>query len=210
MLRGDVEKDDSVVLVFTEQGSSVSQMTAAKVMNVIARLLDCEGQAADAASSCTQVKMEAAPQLLKIPKSECPDVWIRHPRHDWRKSRSNMIDPVVLFERNLHGHPLAGELWGRQFEEVLLELGWEKYRIRNVCLFIGNKDCFVSVYVEDIKNGWKEAGYGSHVEEIDAKTLILTNQLHFLIPYIGDAVNVKRCHCRIQRNVRITNFCWSN
>ena len=33
---------------------------------------------------------------------------------------------TVLLERNLYGHPSAGLLWERQFEEVLLELGWEK------------------------------------------------------------------------------------
>ena len=37
--------------VFTEQGSSASQTTAAKVMDVIARLPDCAGQAADAVSA---------------------------------------------------------------------------------------------------------------------------------------------------------------
>ena len=30
---------------------------------------------------------------------------------------SNIEDPVVLLERNLYGHPLAGLLWERQFEE---------------------------------------------------------------------------------------------
>ena len=35
-------------------------------------------------------------------------------------------DLVIPLERNLYGHPLAGLLWKRQFEEVLLELGWEK------------------------------------------------------------------------------------
>ena len=35
-------------------------------------------------------------------------------------------EPVVLQERNLHGHPLAGRLWERHFEKVLLELGCEK------------------------------------------------------------------------------------
>ena len=34
-------------------------------------------------------------------------------------------DPVVPLERNLYGHPLAGLLWERQFEKVLLENGWE-------------------------------------------------------------------------------------
>ena len=33
----------------------------------------CAGQTADAVSAYTQVKMEDAPTLLKIPKLECPD-----------------------------------------------------------------------------------------------------------------------------------------
>ena len=45
-----------------------------KVMDVFARLPDCDRQAADAVSMYTQVKLEDAPRLLKIPKSECPDV----------------------------------------------------------------------------------------------------------------------------------------
>ena len=43
------------------------------------------GQAADAVSAKTQVKMEDAHKLLKIPKSECPDIWIRQPRHKMAK-----------------------------------------------------------------------------------------------------------------------------
>ena len=41
---------------FTQQGSSASQMTAAKVMDIISRLPGCDGQAADAVSAYTQVK----------------------------------------------------------------------------------------------------------------------------------------------------------
>ena len=52
--------------------------------------------------------MEDAPKLLKITKSESPDIWIRPPRHKWLKSWSGIEDPVVLLERNLYGHPLAG------------------------------------------------------------------------------------------------------
>ena len=45
--RGDIVKDDSVsYAVFTEQGSSASQVTAAKVMDIISRLPGCAGQAA--------------------------------------------------------------------------------------------------------------------------------------------------------------------
>ena len=51
MLRGDIVKDASGSYpVFTEEGSSASQKTAAKVMDVIARMPDCAGQAADAVS----------------------------------------------------------------------------------------------------------------------------------------------------------------
>ena len=99
VLRGDIVKDDSgSYAVFTEQGSSASQMTAAKIMDVISRLPGCDGQAADAVS-------------LKIPISESPDIWIRLPRHKWPKSWSSMEDLVVLLERNLYGHPLAGLFW---------------------------------------------------------------------------------------------------
>ena len=109
VLRGDIVKDDSgYYAVFTEQGSSASQMTAAEVMDIISRLPGCAGQAA-----------EDAPKLLKIPKSECPGIWIRLPQHKWPKSLSSMEDPVVLLERNLYCHPLAGLLWERQFDKIL-------------------------------------------------------------------------------------------
>ena len=114
VLRADIVKDDSgSFAVFTEQGSSASQMTAAKIMDIISRLPGCDGQAADAVSAYTQVKMEDAHKSLKIPQSECPDIWIRLPRHKWPKSLSSMEDPVVPLERNLYGHPLAGLLWGK-------------------------------------------------------------------------------------------------
>ena len=157
VLRGDIVKDNSgSYAVFTEQGSSASQMTAAKIMDIISRLPGCDGQAADAVSAYTQVKMEDAHKLLKIPKSECPDIWIRLPRHKWPKSWSSMEDPVVPLDRNLYGHPLAGLLWERQFEKVLLKHGWEK--IPNwECLFVHReKGLFLSVYVEDIKLAGKK------------------------------------------------------
>ena len=157
VFRGDIVKDDSgSYAVFTEQGSSASQMTAAKIMDIISRLPGCDGQAADAVSAYTQVKMEDAHKLLKIPKSECPDSWIRLPRHKRPKSWSSMEDPVVPLERNLYGHPLAGLLWERQFEKILLKHGWEK--IPNwECLFVHReKGLFLSVYVDDIKLAGKK------------------------------------------------------
>ena len=100
VLRRDIVKDYSgSCAVCTEQGSSASQMTAAKIMDIISRLPGCDGQAADAVSAYTQVNMEDAHKFLKIPKSECVDNWIRPPRHKWQKSWSSMEDPAVPLER---------------------------------------------------------------------------------------------------------------
>ena len=57
VLCGDLAKDNSgSYAVFTEQRSSASQMTAAKIMDIISRLPWFAEQAADAISAYTQVK----------------------------------------------------------------------------------------------------------------------------------------------------------
>ena len=61
-------------------------MTAAKVMDIISRLPECSGQAADAVSAKIQVKWKMLSNYWKLPKSECPDIWIRLHRHKWPKS----------------------------------------------------------------------------------------------------------------------------
>ena len=68
---------------------------------------------------------------------------------------SSMEDPVVPLERNLYGHPLAGLLWERRFEKILLKYGWEKFS--NKELFVHReKGLFLSVYVDDIKLAGKK------------------------------------------------------
>ena len=193
VLRGDIVKDDSgSYAVFTETGSLASQMTAAKIMDIIFRLPGCDGQAADAVSAYTQVKMEDAHKLLKIPKWECPDIWIRLPRHKWPESLSSMEDPVVPLERNLSGHPLAGQFWEMQFEKILLKHGWEK--VHNwECLFVHRqKGLFLSVYVDDMKM----AGKKQHLDpmwKLLGRIRYGENQRLSLIVYIWDVLkdNVK-------------------
>ena len=46
-----LKNDSGFDAVFTEQGFSASQMTAAKIMDIISRLAGCDGQAADAVSA---------------------------------------------------------------------------------------------------------------------------------------------------------------
>ena len=121
VLRGDsVEDDSGSYAVFIEQGSSASQVTAAKVMDIISRLPGCSGQAADAVSAYRskwkthqryfQFKVRMSRYLDTSTEAQMSKIMV-----------SSMEDPVVLLERNLYGHPLAGLLWERQFEKVLLE-----------------------------------------------------------------------------------------
>ena len=66
VFRGDIVKDDSgSSAVFIEQGSSASQMTAAKIMDIISRVPGCDGQAADAVSAKTQVKNGRCSQIIE-------------------------------------------------------------------------------------------------------------------------------------------------
>ena len=148
VLRGDIVKDHSgAYAVFTQQGSSASQMTEAKVM-------DYNGQAADAISAHTQVKMEDAPKLFRIPKSECPDIWIRIPRH-WFLLNETCTDTHL---RDYHGK--------RRFEKILWELAWG--RIPNwECLFLHRKQCLLqSMYVDDIKMAGKKQNMAPMLKKV--------------------------------------------
>ena len=93
VLRGDIVKDDSGSYeVFTEQGSSASQMTAAKIMDIISRLPGCEGQAADAVSAYTQVKMEDTHNVIENSK-------VRMSRHLDTSTEAQMAKIMVQYER---------------------------------------------------------------------------------------------------------------
>ena len=85
-------------------------MTAAKIMDIISRLPGCDGQAADAVSAYTQVKMEDAHKLLKVPKSECPDIF-----------------GFVYHDTNGQNH---GPVWKTQsflLNEICMVILWQDY-----------------------------------------------------------------------------------
>ena len=110
--------------------------------------------------------MEEVSELLKLPKSECPDIWTCPPRHKWQKSWSNIEAAVVPLKRNLHGHPHADVLWERQVEKVLFGLGWEK--VPNCeCPFVQREQClFLSVYVDDMNLGGRKQNLNTMWEKL--------------------------------------------
>ena len=156
VLRGDIVKDDSgSYAVFAEQGSSASQMTAAKIMDIISRLPGCDGQAADAISAYTQGKMEDAHKLNKF------------------QNRSIQTFGFVYHDTNGQNH---GPVWKTQLfllsgscTVILWQDCYKKGNLRkSYCSAVGRrfpigtaysctvKKGFLSVYVDDKKLAGKK------------------------------------------------------
>ena len=139
-------------VVFTEQGSSASQMTAAKVMDILSRLPGCTGPAADAVSAYTQVKMEDAPKLLKHSQIGMS----RHVDSSTTTQNGQNHGPVWKIQSFLLSEICMVILWqdcyGRgNFEKIHLQHGWEKVSNWECSFVHSEKGLFLSVYVDDIK-----------------------------------------------------------
>ena len=103
----------------------------------------------------TQGKMEGVLNVIfKKPKSDCPDFWIRFPKHNWPKSWSSMEDPSRSSRkesvRSSSGRTIMGQGNLRKFHWNTIEnrfLNWD-------CLFVNRaKGLFLSVHVDDISSG---------------------------------------------------------
>ena len=90
-------------------------MTAARVLDVVSRLLGCSGQASVAVSPYTQVKMEDAAEVPHLSEEDCPKIWIRTPKARRPQHWDSIADPVVPLERKLYGHPPA---WTLRVENI--------------------------------------------------------------------------------------------
>ena len=141
VLRGDIVKDDSgSYAVFTEQGSSALQMTAAKVMDIISRLPGCDGQAADAVSAYTQVKMADAPKLLKIPNRNVQTCGFVY--HDTNRPNHGPVWKTQSF------------LWSEIFMVILWQDCYGKGNLRKSCWSTGgrrfpNWECLFAPWKKD-------------------------------------------------------------
>ena len=106
----------------------------------------------------------------------------------------SMEDPVVPLERNMHGHPLAGLVWERQFEKILFKYGWEKgFPIGNAYQYTVKKD--YSYLCKWMTSNWLERNKTLfRCGKYSIKKLIWENQHLSLIMYIWDVLkdNVKQ------------------
>ena len=148
--------------VFAGQGSFASQMTAAKVMDVIARLPDCDGQAADAISAYTEERLEDAPRVLKIPESLNVHIcgYVFHGMNGPNHGRTLGIQWFSLKEICTDTHSPDNGV-----KESSRKLCWisggRKYRIGNVNLFIENEQKFFLACVDDIRMAAKNQNVAS-------------------------------------------------
>ena len=152
VLRGDIVKEWLWILCRIYRTRTISITNdGSKVMDIISRLPGCGGQAADAVSANTQVKMEDVPKLLKIPKSECPDIWIRLPRHKW---------PIMV----QYGRPSCSSWkksvrssFGRTLVGMAIRESSMRTRLAKSSKLVNREQrLFLSVYVDDIKLAGKK------------------------------------------------------
>ena len=118
-------------------------MTAAKIMDVIARLPGCKGQAADAVSVYIQVQMEDGPKLLKKLQSLNVQMYgylfhdTRGPNHGQTSKAQWFLSNEICTDIHLLASCAKDDL--RKF---YWDLDDKKYRTGNVFLFTGNKVYF--------------------------------------------------------------------
>ena len=158
-------KDDSgSYAVFTEQGSSASQMTAAKVTDIISRLPGCNGQAADAIYAYTPCQNERCTDFTENSK-------VRMSRYLDTSTQAQTAKLMVQygrpsrssspkFVRSSFGKTMMGK--ADRENSITTRLGKVSNR---ECLFENReKRIFLSVYVDDLKIGWNETEHESNVD----------------------------------------------
>ena len=211
VLRGDIVKDNSgSYAVFTEQGSSASQMTAAKIMDIISRLLGCDGQAADAVSAYTQVKMEDAHKSFKIPKigvsryldssttTQMTKIMVQYgrpSRSSWAESVRSSFWQDYCGKGNLRK---SIETWLGENSNLGMSLctSWKRIIIICVCGWH--------------KIGWKETKSWSDVESTQQRSRFGRTNIFLGSCILGlhsTTMPNKQRYCgQLQNHVRIANF----
>ena len=124
-------------------------------MDVIARLLDCAGHAADAVPAHTQVKMEDAPRLLQIP--------VRMSRY-MDTSSTTQLAKIMVRGRRPSGSsrtkfvrtPTCCRLVGKTIKRGFVRTSMGKNTELGTHVCSSKQVLFLSVYVDDIKLAGKK------------------------------------------------------
>ena len=150
VLRGDIVKGDlGSYAVFTEQGTStddsrkshghnqhqlgctqrecqISKTIVDNCRDMLESRISGGAKEKQPTRAYNRSKRKMHRRYWKFPNRDVQIFGSVYRNTKWPKSWSSMEDPVVLVERNLYSHPLAGLLRDRQFEKVLFIYDWEK------------------------------------------------------------------------------------
>ena len=164
VLRSDIVKDDSgSYAVFTEKRSSASQMTPAEVMDIISRLSGCAGQAADAISAYTKVKVEDAPKFWKFPNWNVQTFgFVNHDTNDLNHGPIWKIQSFLLSEIRMV--ILVQDFYGKgNLRKSYWIMAGRRFPTGNYHSYTVKKDySFLCTWMTKI--GWKETKHWSDVE----------------------------------------------
>ena len=196
-----LKNDSGSCAVFTEQGSSASQMTAAKVMDIISRLPGCAGTSSWCSiclypgnnGGCTQI-------IAKFQNRNVQTFGFVYHDTSGPKSLSSMEDPVVPLERNLYGHLLVGLFVGKAiWENPIAAPFGRRFPIGNAYSYTVKK-----------KGGWKETKHWSDVESTQQRSWFGRTNIFLwsCIPgmYSTTMWNKQRYCWQLQNHVWITHF----
>ena len=112
--------------------------------------------------------------------------------------------PVVPLEWNLYSHPLAGFLWERQFEKVLLEHGWENVSKLGMLICEQRKRTILVCVRGRHKISWKKQNI-EPMWKVLMKQVDLGAPTSFLNMFIWSALNENAKRAKILR--KITEIC---
>ena len=124
-------------------------------MDVIARLPDCDGQAADAVSAYTQIKMEDAPKLSEF-RSASVQIYGHVFKTQMAKGTVKHCRPRGSARRKLVWTFRLQDYRKGKSKEFYWNLEWEKVPNCESLFVHREKGLFLSVYVDDIRMSGKK------------------------------------------------------
>ena len=213
VLRGDFVKYDSgSFAVFTEQGSSASQMTAAMIMDIISRLPGCEWTSSRRSISLYPSKRwKMLTNYSKFSNRSVQTFGFVYPRHKWPRNHGPVWKTQSFLLKGICMVILWQDYYGKgNPRKSFWSMAGRKFQIGSVSLYIVKKDysylCMWMTY------NWLErnkilirCGKDSTKKLILGRTNIFPGSC--ILKMHSTTMPNKQRYCgQLQNHVRIANF----
>ena len=141
VLRGNDIKDQSFeVALFQEMATTPTTLEASRFCDLLGLLPGNATQGRDVEQAYLLAKMKG------------PATYVMLPKELWSDQMHYMRMPVVLLERALYGHPLAGAFWHQYCAKICKTAGFRLFSDNWPCCYWLDETCtMLIVYVDDMK-----------------------------------------------------------